>query len=113
MQVNATWELPKITTVYQLERVCTMLGSHYFDEDTKRYFGSKVLEVKPTKDGAIFRETASKPGWVYVRQLVVQPGGAHDMVTHYKADRTAGNMRTARYIFNSFKEGQCAPSTEP
>jgi len=98
MQVTPTWELPKITTVYQLERVCTQLGSHYFDADTKKFFGSKVLGVRPTADGAIFRESMRKPGWVCVRRLVIK-GEEHDFVDIYKADNTPANARTARRIF--------------
>lgn len=99
-----TWELPQITSVYQLERVLARLGSHYFDEDTKKFFGSKVLDVKPIYHGAIFRESCRKSGMVYVRRLTVFPDGNYDLHDVYAADNTPSNAREARRVF-----AKCAP----
>lgn len=101
MQITQTetWELPQITSVHLLERVLHKLGSHYFDEDTKKFFGSKVLDVKPTPDGAVFRESCRGPGKVYVRRLTVFPDGNYDLQDVYTADNTPSNAREARRVF--------------
>lgn len=81
-------ELP-IDSEYLLKRTMASLGSPYFSPETIRYFKSRVLDVSPTPNGAIFLESVKGPfgGRNYqVKQLVLLPND-HEISDVY-SDRT-------------------------
>ena len=85
-----------IDSEHELARAAKALGSHYFDSDTRRFFGSRISTVWPTVDGAIWTETTNGPRdgmqrWTYCKRLVIHSqeqidagAGTHDIVTLYK-----------------------------
>lgn len=96
-------ELP-IDSEYRLKRAMDSLGSTYFSLETIRYFKSRVLDVSPTPDGAIFLESVGHPvgGRNYqVKQLVLLPNG-HELSDVY-SDRTVFGPASKRAAAKAYK----------
>lgn len=60
---NRTVTVREINTVGDLERACRDFGSHYMDADTLRYFGCRVLDVRPLGDGVAIMHQTIKGGF--------------------------------------------------
>ena len=90
-----------------LSRALHELGSHYMDEGSRRFFGSRIAQIWPTVDGAIWTETTNGPRygsqrWTYCKRLVIHTQeqidageGTHDIETLYQ-DRGDASPRTAK-----------------
>lgn len=90
-----------------LSRALHELGSHYMDPDTRRFFGSRIAQIWPMPDGAVWTETTKGPSynsqrWTYARRLIIHTQGqidagegTHDIETIYK-DQGDASARTAK-----------------
>jgi hypothetical protein len=99
-------QLP-ITSETHLARTLQELGSHYLSADTRRFFGSRILEIWPTPDGAIWTETTKGPRdgsqrWTYAKRIYIRTQeqiddghGTHHIADLYK-DQGDASPRTAR-----------------
>lgn len=117
--ITRTWTETRTARIYlpirtenDLADALSALGSHYLDADTCKFFGSRVLRIWPTPDGAIWTETTNGPRstsqrWTYCKRLTIATQEqidaghpTHDIETLYKdqgeaAPATAKRRATA------------------
>lgn len=48
-------------TLEDMKTIASRCGSHFFDADSMRFFGSRIYDIKPVSDGWLFITSEKRP----------------------------------------------------
>ena len=95
----------RIETIYTVEELCRALrqvGSLYMSDDNRRFFGSRVVNLWTTDDGAILHETI-KAGF---------DGGRAHKVTRFRFGAEYAGGHKVETIYSGLKDTSVTAATQ-